>query len=217
MITAKKTNSGQATMELILLMLAFLICFLGLVVVMGLSIANIEIFGEAKFNSEQNAQYADYGDAGVRSNDILKWKYTVHDLTSDEIPFLPKDEPQSLATGGNLMQTIDTNLNDKAYSSDVDEAPQKYKFNEFSINLTGAPVFDTTAPAFDAVYRSANLLEGRTKYGENIATIHASERSKMYKAIEKILSLKRERLIELKLEDNVTNRVFFPAMKVSDK
>ena len=99
----------------------FLICFLGLVVVMGLSIANIEIFGEAKFNSEQNAQYADYGDAGVRSNDILKWKYTVHDLTSDEIPFLPKDSPVN-DTNSKIMSKIDDNLNDKNYSSDVDES-----------------------------------------------------------------------------------------------
>ncbi len=216
MITAKKTNSGQATMELILLMLAFLICFLGLVVVMGLSIANIEIFGEAKFNSEQNAQYADYGDGGVRNNDILKWKYTIHELTSDEIPFLPKDMPSAdISANGSVMQAIENNLNDKTYSSDVDKAPQEYTFNKFDLNVTGSPVLDISS--FNAVYRSANLLEGKTDYGENIATISVTERSKMYKAIEKILCLKSDTLKKIKLEDNVTNRVFFPAMKVSDK
>lgn len=222
MMMKKRKNSGQATMELMCLLLAFLICFLGLVVVMGLSIANIEVFCEAKFKSEQNAENADTGGDGVIDSDILSWKYTKYHVRKGksetvDIPFLPEDAPVSIKIS-NTMNMIKTRLNAKEDSSTFNNPDPGYIFHDFKLNLTGKEVWDTENKNFENAYLTANLLGGKAASGKGIAiSSSAEERLKMYNAIEKILNLRPEVLYELQLEDKSVNKVYIPAMKVQEK
>ena len=203
----KKRNkqSGQALMELLVLLLSFVICFLGLLLIMGFSIANIEILSDAKFNAEKSAQNVTFGSDG---KDIHKWKYTFYEAISEYIPFLPLDEPGGLQ---NNLDSFNKEFNNELYSNHDD----KYAFNDFgAIAPVIANNFPNDTPSFS--YQAANLHEGKSNefYDENNALLtdhRYFKRQQIYEAFEKIIGTK---LKDIDLENNHSNTVYFPAMKV---
>lgn len=204
----KRQNSGQAIMELLVLMLLFAVVFLGILLVMGLSVANVEIFLSAKYDAEEDAQFAD---SGTEGREIYSWRYTYFDITKDRIPFLPKDEANVVQ---NNLDSFHREFNDSAKSNGGGE----YVFNDFSVlgRLNGEENFGANTPSQS--YLAANLVRGRENdYGENIATIKDTKkfnRQRTYAAFEKIIGVK---LDDLDLENAESNQVFFPAMKVLEK
>lgn len=195
-------------MELLIMLLAFAICFMGLLLVMGLSITNIEIFTEAKFNAEKNAQYLDFGSDG---RDIRRWIYTFYEAINDYIPFLPKDSPGGLQTA---LNSFNFEFNNHRYSTSND----KYTFNDFSvIQPSTANNFAFDTPSFS--YQAANLLMGKAynvgKEQNALLTDHRYfNRQKTYEAFELLIGTK---LKDIDLENNHSNTVYMPAMRVIDK
>lgn len=202
---SKNNQSGQAIMELLVLLIAFMVCFVGLLTVMGLSIANIEIFTDAKFDAEQNAIFSDYGNDG---HEIYSWHYTPYGDNEVRIPFLPGDKP--VAASG-TMENFHAEFNNPVYSN----LNTEYKFNDFSVIQTDVENFGSNTPFLS--YLAANLREGRTgnfNSGENIVLVSDRRyfaRQKTYDAFEKILGVSLEKI---NLEDSRTNKVFFPAMQI---
>ena len=182
-------------MELLIMLLAFAICFMGLLLVMGLSITNIEIFTEAKFNAEKNAQYLDFGSDG---RDIRRWIYTFYEAINDYIPFLPKDSPGGLQTA---LNSFNFEFNNHHYSTSND----KYTFNDFSvIQPSTANNFAFDTPSFS--YQAANLLMGKAynvgKEQNALLTDHRYfDRQKTYEAFELLIGTK---LKDIDLENYVT-------------
>lgn len=222
----KKNNrqSGQATMELLVLLIPFLACFLGLLLVMSLSLTNVEAFIDAKFKAESSANYADDGSDGI-GRDIKDWKYTdyKHEHKDDEIdmkiPFLPKDEPVFADQGLSNFE--------KEFSDETDNS-KKYKFHNFSkIDISIADNFPIDASSggnsvFSASYKAAKLHEGKSDEirGDGdmlMRNIKDFEEEKKYKAFETIIGVNIEDLRDVFVDGNYTNRVFYPAMQVLEK
>lgn len=207
----RNKQSGQAIMELMVLLLSFIICFLGLLLVMGFSITNIEIFLDAKFNAEKNAQFSDYGGDGLKNDDFRNWKYTEYAAIDYPIPFLPKDEPVGIQTD---LENKKNEFNNPVYSNSGD----KYTFNNFSVitpDVAQNIPYDTPSLS----YLTANLIKGKSFdfQDENNALITDKryfQREQFYDACERIIGIKE--LKNINLEDNYTNIVLFPALKVLD-
>lgn len=206
----RQKQSGQAIMELLVLLLAFVVCFLGLIMIMGFSIANIEIFMEAKYNSERKAQYADNGGDGI--SDFKNWEYTKYELIEQPIPFLPKDKP--IGTQKSL-EKFNTRFNEKQ-----NEDEKTYTFNDYSKiepHLSIADNFPLNTPLFS--FEAANLHRGKSSdfHDNNNALItdhRYFNRQKTYQSFERIIGVN---LKNIDLEDNYSNTVFFPAMKLLEK
>lgn len=209
----KKQNSGQAIMELLVLMLSFSICFLGLLLIMGISISNISVFNDAKFEADNRAQFANYGADG---DSISHWVYTLFELTGQRIPFLPFDKPSSSLYDD--FTEFSEQLKDPQYSEPKQEEP--YEFNDYSkVDLKIADNFPMSMP-FNYC-EAANLLLGQTKKfekDERVFTISDRkyfDRKKTYEAFKIILGTDLTK--DFNLENNRSNAVYMPAMTVLDE
>lgn len=199
-------------MELLVLMLSFSICFLGLLLIMGISISNISVFNDAKFEADNNAQFAYFGNEG---DSISHWVYTLFELTGQRIPFLPFDKPSTSLDDD--FNEISEHLNAPQYSESGNRGP--YEFNDYSkVDVKIADNFPASMP-FN--YReAANLLRGQTgKYdeGERVFTISDKkyfDRKKTYEAFKIILGTDLTK--DFNLENNRSNTVYMPAMQVLD-
>ena len=205
----KSKDSGQAMMEFITLLLAFCICFLGLILIIGITISNVEILNSAKFLADEKAQYTDFGNDG---RNVSTWKYTYFSFISQNIPFLAGDNPSD---SDFIMDNFSAEFANSQYSNTKNE----YKFNDFEkIDIKMQDNFAENISGY--AYKTANLLEGKTFKRENderVITISDPkyfDRQKTYEAIRKILGVE---LKKLNLEDNHSNTVYMPAMKVIDK
>lgn len=204
----KHNESGQAIMELLALLLSLVIVFIGVILIMGLSIANIDILLDAKFHAESSAQYADYGNEG---NEISRWHYTEYEAIGKTIPFLPGDRPSS-------STHAPINFNEEFNNPLTSNHGDKYKFNTFNVIHPGiANNFAVETPVLS--YRAANLLRGKSyDYSdENIITIKDTQyfhRQQTYSAFERLIGTS---LKDIDLENNHSNTVYFPAMKVLDR
>ena len=199
-------------MELLALLLSFCIVFLGLLLIMGISITNIEVFNDAKYEADSQAQYTDFGNEG---DSISHWLYTFFELTGQRIPFLPFDK---FYTSSDNFDTFSAQLNDPQYSEASDTQP--YEFNDYTTaELKIADNFPTAMPGN---YReAANLLRGSTNnYTEEERVFTISDRNyfnrqETYDAFKKILGTNLNK--SFNLETNRSNTVYMPAMKVLDK
>lgn len=204
----KHNESGQAIMELLVLLLSFSIVVLGVILMMGLSIANIDILLDAKFDAEEKAQYAEFGNDG---NEIYRWRYTEYEPIGDYIPFLPGDRPNSLSYN---MDGMKNEMNNEFTSNHGED----YKFNDFNvIHPDIALNFGVDLPSLS--HKAANLLRGKSykHTDENIVTINDSRyfhRQKTYETFERIIGTS---LKDIDLENNHSNTVYFPAMKLFDR
>ena len=200
-------------MELLVLMLSFCICFLGLLLIMGISISNISVFNDAKFEADNNAQFAAFGNEG---DSISHWVYTLFELTGQRIPFLPFDKPST--SQDDDFTEISEQLKDPQYSEPQAEKP--YEFNDYSkVDVKIADNFPASMP-FN--YReAANLLRGQTKKNEKdervftISDRKYFDRKKTYEAFKIILGTDLTK--DFNLENNRSNTVYMPAMKVLDE
>ena len=211
------------------LLLSFIICFLGLLIVMGLSLSNIEIFLDAKFNSENSAQFSDFGKSGIREKDIKNWTYTEYSYNpngenSVKIPFLPKDEPE---TSNQWLDNFSNEFKDERIEKkEEDKEDPKYKgyyFNNFkSIDITVANNFPAEFESEESnICKAANLHEGRSAVSGDGNMLMSGDKfsswHNMYEAIATIVGVNLKDLEDVFVEDNYTNRVFFPAMKILEK
>lgn len=210
MMIEKNKNSGQAITEFLALVLSFCICFLGLLLIMGISIANIEVFNDAKFNADEKAQFADFGNEG---DNIATWKYTWFELIKEYIPFLPFDKPSNKV---DELTSFKEQFKNPVYS----QPDGKYEFNDYTkIEPKIALHFPEEMPAN---YReAANLIRGTTSNfteNERVFTISDRkyfERQKTYEAFRIILGTDLNK--SFNLENNRSNTVYMPAMKVLEK
>lgn len=204
----KNRQSGQALMELLVLLLSFIICFLGLLLIMGMSIANIEAFADAKFNSERSAQNVDHGSDG---KDVRRWIYTFYAAINDYIPFLPLDKP------GGVHGDLDS-FNQEFNNANYSINNGKYLFNDFSRVVTSTSNnFGSSTPPL--AYQAANLHEGKSNELQDDNNVLLTDRryfqrQQIYEAFEQIIGTK---LKGIDLENNPSNTVYFPAMKVLDR
>lgn len=194
-------------MELLILLLSFAICFLGLIMMMGLSIANVEILLDAKFDSEKKAQFSDFGSDG---KEISRWQYTYYEPDNVYIPFLPGDTPGGIQTD---LESFKIELNNPYYST----SGTQYQFNDFNvIHPKNAENIGTDTPILSV--HAANLHKGTSSdHEENIYTISDHryfDRQKTYEAIERIVGTS---LKNIDLENNYSNTVFYPAMQVFER
>ncbi|MBR1967361.1 MAG: hypothetical protein IKA22_12210 [Lentisphaeria bacterium] len=203
-------NSGQAIIEFLTLLLAFCICFLGLILVMGISITNLEVFNTAKFEADEKAYLAETGRDGIN---IKSWIYTNFPFIQQDIPFLPDDRPTASTRD---LDSFEMQFNNKTYSDPKD----RYVFNDFKqTNFKIADNFTENISGL-SYFETANLLRGRAFIPQNeerVLTINDPQyfdRQKTYAAIRKILGIE---IKKLNLEDNHSNTVYMPAMKILDK
>ncbi len=82
-----RNQSGQATTELAIMLLGFVVLLLGLIFSLSLEIFNTRVLMDSKYRTERQANFANASLAGGSGREIKEWEYT------GGIPFGLNDQP----------------------------------------------------------------------------------------------------------------------------
>ncbi len=200
----RKGESGQAIMELMVIMLAFVACMVGVFVVIALSLGNIDILMCSKTDAEMRAHDKVSGNSG---SEIRRWFYTQYGEEGDyvEIPFSIHDEKKK--TFADLGEMY-SNLNSEKYS---DAGNENYVYNDFLIFKGILPLNFADTEMYIDGYRAANLHKGRCGgyTGHNLLGCSCQ------KYFNSFSSLFGGVIDPEKLSESVGNEVYIPAMRLS--
>ncbi|MDD5728611.1 MAG: hypothetical protein PHV59_08615 [Victivallales bacterium] len=128
-----QAQAGQAVMEMCICLIPILVVLLGMIVISGLGISNIEAFLEAKANAETASRLS--GAAGGAGEMIYSWDYGDPDNDGDGYPFTADDEPVNFSqanAAGNTYTLADTILNNitgsQSLAAEADDNANQYIF-----------------------------------------------------------------------------------------
>ena len=193
------SQRGQAIMEMIVIIIALVACIVGMLAVMNLSFANIEILMGRKTDAELEAHNQVYGSSG---KEISKWNYTTFGNKSNavQIPFSPHDV--SSRQSGNLVD-FQPDINAPEYSDAVNE---NYVFNDFILFVNEMDINFASTPMYIQGHRAANLHKGNAhKFGNsNLAQKHLD-----------LANIFLESRVNIsRIIDSPGNQVYMPSMRV---
>ena len=216
-------------MELLTLLIAFAACFLGLLLLMSLSLADIEALLDAKYIAENSAQMKNHSEDGRDIGIDKSWKYSEW-LYQDkqkgtekvEIPFLLGDLQY---TGKERpIMSFYNKFNDANASEPAGWAENNPEW-QFSRYDTVTPVIAENFPADNEMslynmHSAAELVKGSTteinkdKQYVLFQDKRYFNRQKIYQSIEKFVGVK---LGKIRLDEAESNQVYMPVIKVLNK
>ena len=233
------SQSGQATMEFVAMLIGFIALILGIIFVSGLSLSSNKMLMSARNNAERLARHSNY-DAAAQGLEYQYWTKTKVKLydnkSSIDIPFGLNDE----VTRKDYNSIIDSKnaLANPVYSGDESleiknesKSTKYYDYkgwvgpNEFS-PLSNKTVLNNDF--FEAVTTSNALDAARLIRGEHdndialISTINSKHQQDasfnkssnaaqaLYDTFEKLVGV---RLSKKKLDNSRTNRVYMPIVE----
>ena len=187
------TQSGQATTEMVFMLLGFVILLLGLLFTMSLEIYNTRVLLASKYETERLADSVNPDQRSSSNRELRGWEYR------NGIPFTMSDTPVYSAAG-------EVNEAWEALSMASDSNADNYVYDWVTLR-------DFTNGKFTADYKerdpnaiaAANLV---TKRGEPSGRILTARLPELHKALGKVLKL---RINYDNLENNPSNRVYLPA------
>lgn len=206
-------NSGQAILELLIMLIAFASCMLGVIFVCGLSIGNIELLLNARTNADLSAHGESTGNAG---SEISNWRYTtIKDSQGNrhDVPFLLNDRAYNQ---GDNLALFNQEINNKDYSASNDpNNSSNYIFGSFNSfePLTNVN-FATLTPIKGSL--AAALHKGTGNIKNTVITIDKSNISNHEKLFEAMEILSSSTIDTDKIRHAISNQVYMPALKIKE-
>ena len=232
------SQSGQATMEFVAILIGFVALMLGIIFVSGLSLSSNKMLMSARNNAERLARHSNY-DAAAQGLEYLNWtktKVKLYDNKSIDIPFGLNDE----ITRKDYNSIFDSKdaLTNSLYSGDESleikkelKSTKYYDYKDWVGPNKFSPLSNNTVlnnDFFDAVTTSNALEAARLIQGEHdndialISTINSKHQQDasfnkssnaaqaLYDTFEKLVGV---RLSKKKLDNSRTNRVYMPIVE----
>ena len=218
-------------MELLTLLIAFAACFLGLLLLMSLSLADIEALLDAKYIAENSAQIKNHSEDGRDIGIDKIWKYSEW-LYQDkqkgtkkvEIPFLLGD----LQYNGKerpIMSFYDKFKDESASEpAGFAENNPEWQFKESQYDVVTPVIAENFPNSSDLslvnMHSAAELVKGSTteinkdKQYVLFQDKRYFNRQKIYQSIEKFVGVK---LGKIRLDEAESNQVYMPVIKVLSK
>lgn len=187
------SQSGQATTEMVFMLLGFAILLLGLIFTMSLEIFNTRTLLDSKYETERsvNSVNASLHTGGGR--EIKGWDY------DNGIPFTLQDQP--LYHTGGEMTKAQTGLNTGVDSNAQNYAYEWVKLKEFPHGKFTADYKDRDQSSIAA----ANLI---TRKGDPEGRILTARLPELFTGLARLVGVKID---YDNLRNNPSNRVFLPA------
>ena len=226
----RSEQSGQATMELAVLLIAFTAMILGIIFVGGLGIARNEALLEAKAAAEVSSRTA-AASVQTGGNEYLGWSYTSLDLYGDgssSIPFTAGDVVQRGGINSLGVATDELHRADRSVPVDiyVDDVLYTYDYVFMDLEALNSSLFDhdfVTAlrggtNAFDAAALDfaapgsrppVALLDSRDQQGAKNSAVDAY--SKMFESFTGWFGVSFD---SFSITDDVSGRVAMPRSPV---
>ena len=185
-------QSGQATTEMIFILLGFAVLLLGIIFTLSLEIFNTRVLLDSKFRTEGSINVDNSALGTVVGSEIRGWDY------KDGIPFSLEDTPVYFS-GGEVTEgwfDLGTNANSAAENYAYEWRPLK----DFTPGKFKADYKESTQSAMAA----ANLI---TRQGESDGRELTAKLPELHTAVAKLLGVK---IKYDKLRENKSNRVYMP-------
>jgi hypothetical protein len=186
------SQSGQATTEMVFMLLAFVIVLLGLIFTLSLEIFNTRVLLDSKFRTERASSAANARHNGS-GQDIRGWEY------ANGIPFTLKDEAVHRGTGEMAQSHFDLGI-----SSDSDGKNYAYEW----VKLQGFPHGKFTADYRERDNSARAAADLVTQKGDAQGRMLTKGLPELYTALGSLLGL---RINDDNLRNNPSNRVYLPA------
>jgi hypothetical protein len=156
----KKTEKGQAIVEMCVGLIGVMVIFLGVIFIAGLGISNVKIYLSAK----NNAEYASRNDSSFSGAGaaIYTWDYG-----ADNLPFSADD--QIMAIPANEADTVfNSQVTDSIYSEGESDGSYSY----MAINELPASVRNNFTGDLDSLFlATADLVQSTSSYSESFYTL----------------------------------------------
>ncbi len=216
-INIKNNERGQAVAEMCISLLAIMAVFLGVIVLAGLGISNIQILMDAKNRAETNRSGATEG-----LRDIFAWDYGDNiDVDRDgtpevnALPFDADDRP-IYAVEHNAQAVFASQLNDPRYSAEVDFVPGQYGHYDFfpvsAVDSAGGSNFARNLPGLFAA--AAGLVSNHSDNAEDVYTLRENDfnsREQLNAVREAFYRLFGVDIDTIDLRNIPANQVYLPA------
>ena len=188
-----KHQSGQATTELAIMLLGFVILLLGLIFSLSLEIFNTRVLLDSKHQTEKTARFVN-GSTGGGGQEIRGWEYT------DGIPFSLSDQAH-YGSAGEIFEA-DTKLE---YAPDSrPETNYNYEWTKLEGFSQGGFKHDYHNKESNAM-TAANLI---TRPGDAEGRQLTARLPELISSCAKVLGI---RINYENLRNNPSNRVYMPA------
>ena len=187
-------QSGQATTELAIMRLGFVVLLLGLIFTLSLEIFNTRGLMDSKYRTEKAAHFDNAGLHGGAGKGIKGWEY------NDGIPFTLSDQPIT-GSGDELMES-DLRLGSAADSREG--GSYQYEWKNLRDFPKGAFAADYKGREQSAI-AAANLV---TQDGDAEGRILTAKLPELTESLAKVLGIKID---YDRLRNNPSNRVYMPA------
>ena len=187
------SQSGQATTEMVFMLLGFAILLLGLIFTMSLEIFNTRTLLDSKYETERSVNLVSSTVHSGNGREIRGWDY------DNGIPFTLQDQP--LYHTGNEMAKAQTNLDTNVDSNGSNYAYEWVKLKEFPNGKFTADYKERDQNAMTA----ANLI---TRRGDPEGRMLTARLPELFTSLAKLMGVKID---YDNLRNNPSNRVFMPA------
>lgn len=207
-----KFQKGQAIMEVCVCLIPILVVFLGMIVISGLGISNIQAFLEAKANAEIASRNTNA--VGGAGNTIHSWDYG---QDGDNLPFTADDQPVTFSQvsaerNTQAIANIQLNMINGSQSMESDAA-----YNENQYIFVPTSWISTTDNNYagdipDNMLAAAALVSGTANTNlHTVFTLGADndETRKITPAFTALLGINLE---DIDLVSMKANKVYYPAM-----
>ena len=187
------SQSGQATTEMIFMLLGFAILLLGLIFTMSLEIFNTRTLLDSKYETDRLASYSNSAFHGANSKEIKGWDY------DNGIPFTLNDNPIYHSSGEMTKAHFDLGTN--VDSNGKNYAYEWVRLKEFPNGKFNADYKGRDQNSIDA----ANLV---TRKGDPEGRLLTARLPELVTAFARLVGVKID---YDNLRNNPSNRVFLPA------
>ena len=230
MIIKKNTEKGQATLELMLIMLAMTACMLGVLFVGGITVSNNARLLDAKFDAEKESRKHN----AIPMENPIEFEYwyentakrqfiennIIEEITEKNpsiqkkelyLPFGLDYQPYQSKTK-NTLQDINFKLNTTEDSKLFNDYYWDERYYRFSFSLK-----TSTGNALDAAQLIRGQATERIEYVDTSETLHGGD-PKNYEHVEKSMRNVAHEWLGIsvsddKIKNNPSNHVFMPLIK----
>lgn len=193
MMKNKHLQRGQATTEMVFMLLGFAILLLGIIFTLSLEIFNTRVLLDSKYQTERAVHFANASLHGGSGKNIRGWDY------DRGIPFTLKDQAHYGSAGE--MTEAEIRL-----GSDVDSQTDRYTYEWLALREFPKGEFKADFKGRDqSAVSAANLI---TRQGEHEGRNLTAKLPELYSAFANLLGL---RVNYDRLRNNPSNRVYLPA------
>ena len=213
--TKTRHQKGQAIMEMCVCLIPILVVFLGMIVISGLGISNIQAFIEAKASAEIASRNSNA--VGGAGETIHSWDYGDPTQDGDGLPFTADDQPVNFSQvnaerNTQAIANIQLNMINDSQSMEPD-APNngnQYIFVPTSWISTSDNNYAGDIP--DTMLAAAALVSGTANSNLHTVFTLGADNDETRKITPAFTALFGINLEDIDLASMKANKVYYPAM-----